>query len=352
MKRFGLVNLLFLILQPLAVFAFDIGGQTVGLGTRMDLRLGVAAGESDPATFIPVSIIRGAQSGPVLLISTGVHGYEFAPIIAAERLADELDPALIRGTVVLTRPGHVSAFEARSPYVNPYDRKNLNRSFPGDASGTQTERIAHALSTELIAKADFVADVHSGDGAEWLQAFVGVYGGPLATDYEVALAFAEAMGIPTLVRYQMRTQQQIDSGRSLNRQAVAAGVPTVLVEIGENGGRDPGHVDVIVTGIQSAMVSLGMLRDEFALPALEHRYFEGTQSVPVSHSGLWHPRAASGREIKEGEVLGVVKDYTGAIVETVIAPTSGHSIYGLAGPPIRAGESVMTIAKPTASLRD
>ena len=50
--------------------------------------------------------------------------------------------------------------------------------------------------------------------------------------------------------------------------------------------------------------------------------------------------------------MGLVKDYTGVIVETVIAPTSGHSIYGLAGPPIRAGESVMTIAKPTASLRD
>ena len=119
MKRFGLVNLLFLILQPLSGFAFDIAGQTMVPGTRMDLRVEVAAGESDPATFVPISIIRGAQSGPVLLISSGVHGYEFAPIIAAERLADELDPALIRGTVVLTRPGHVSAFEARSPYVNP-----------------------------------------------------------------------------------------------------------------------------------------------------------------------------------------------------------------------------------------
>lgn len=35
--------------------------------------------------------------------------------------------------------------------------------------------------------ADFVIDVHSGDGAEWLAPFVGVYGGPLASEYELAL---------------------------------------------------------------------------------------------------------------------------------------------------------------------
>ena len=35
--------------------------------------------------------------------------------------------------------------------------------------------------------ADFVIDVHSGDGAEWLAPFVGVYGGPLASEYGLAL---------------------------------------------------------------------------------------------------------------------------------------------------------------------
>ena len=131
----------------------------------------------------------------MLLISSGVHGYEFAPIIAAERLADELDPALIRGTVVLTRPGHVSAFEARSPYVNPYDRKNLNRSFPGAASGTQTERIAHVCRPQLMRRLILSPTCTAAMVLEWLQAFVGVYGGPLATDYE-SLGFCGGDGYP------------------------------------------------------------------------------------------------------------------------------------------------------------
>ena len=137
---------------------------------RRDYNIEVAGG-SDPATFIPVIEIRG--SNQVLhFIATGVHGYEFAPILAAEKLAEAIDPKQLSGIVLVTRPSHVSAFEARSPYVNPDDRMNLNRSFPGDPSGTQTERIAHIIFTQLIARSDFVVDVHSGDGAEWLHPFI------------------------------------------------------------------------------------------------------------------------------------------------------------------------------------
>ena len=68
-----------------------------------------------------------------------------------------------------------------------------------------------------------------------------------------------------------------------------------------------------------------------------------TQSVPVNHSGLWYPTRHSG-PVAEDEVLGEVRSYTGEVVETVKAPVSGHAIYGLAGPPVRGGDSVMTIA--------
>ena len=46
----------------------------------------------------------------------------------------------------------------------------------------------------------------------------------------------------------MKTQAQIDSNRSLNRQGVDAGAPTILVEIGQNGSRDAEHVMALVSG--------------------------------------------------------------------------------------------------------
>ena len=332
--------------------AFDIVGVKVAPGTRADIRIEVPVGEADPATYIPVTVIKGLKPGPVLLMSSGVHGYEFAPILAAQRIADEIKPELLSGTLLITRPSHVNAFEERSPYVNPYDRKNLNRAFPGDPKGTQTERIAHAITTKLIASSDFVADVHSGDGAEWLEAFVGVYGGPLASDYKAALSFAEAMGFPKIVRYEMKTRAQIDNGRSLNRQAVASGRPTVLIEIGQNGSRDPAHVEAIVRGMQSAMTTMGMLPKQAKLVVDRPSYFEGGLSVPIKNAGIWYPVALSGRSIEMGETLGVIRDYTGALVETVVAPMSGYALYGLAGPPVKAGDSVMSIVKPVDRFKD
>ena len=313
------------------------------IGERTDLRVEIPAGENDPGTFIPVSIIKGASPGPAVLMVAGVHGYEFSPILAAKRLADEIDPETLSGDLIIVRAAHVPAFEARSPYVNPNDRKNLNRSFPGRADGTQTERIAWALSSEIIPAADFVLDVHSGDGAEWLEAFVGAYGGPLATDYPTAFKVAEAFGFPNVVRYKMNTQEQIDRGRSLNRQAVAQGLPTVLVEIGENGSRDAAHVAAIVDGVKNVLRVLGMVDEAPVEQPRSQRYFEGTSSTPVEHAGVWFPIETGGRRVVEGETLGVIRNFHGRVVETVKAKATGYALYGLAGPPVRAGESVATI---------
>jgi predicted deacylase len=172
---------------------FAIAGQQVAAGQRVHIDIPIPAG-SDPETYVPVTVFHGAGEGPALALTMGVHGYEFPSILAGQRLLDRIDPATLRGTVILVRISHVAAFEQRAPFVNPHDRKNLNRVFPGRADGTQAERIAWALTTEVIRRADVHVDLHSGDGAEWLEAFVGIYGGKLAdrqyaTSRKVGLAF-------------------------------------------------------------------------------------------------------------------------------------------------------------------
>jgi uncharacterized protein len=239
---------------------FTIAGRAVPAGTRVDIDIPVAAGASDPATFVPVTVFHGASDGPVLALTAGVHGFEYPPIVAAQQLLGRIDPRSLSGTVILVRIAHVSAFEQRVPYVNPYDRKNLNRVFPGRADGTQTERIAWTLTTEVIRRCDLHVELHSGDGAEWLEAFAGIYGGTLAeAQYARSREMGLAFGFPNVQRYAMDTQAQVDSGRSLNRQAVADGKPTVLIEIGENGRQDPEFVDAILGGIDNLLRVLKML---------------------------------------------------------------------------------------------
>lgn len=326
------------------VAALSFGGRDVAPGTRIDLDLPVPKGASDPETFIPVTVFHGARPGPRLVITAGVHGYEYPPILAAQQLLTRIDPAQLAGTVILVRLAHVSAFEQRTPFVNPFDRKNLNRVFPGRADGTQSERVAHVLSTQVISRADLHVELHSGDGAEWLEPFVGFYGGTLARRQEAAARrMALAFGFPNLVRYAMETEEQIDRNRSLNRQAVSEGVPTILVEIGENGRRDEAFVSRLVDGVGNLLRTLDMQAGPVAMSAASARQFPSTAEAVATTTGIFTPVEVKGRAVKRGDLIGTVTDYAGQVREQIVSPVDGYVLYGITGPPVRAGDAVATI---------
>ncbi len=331
--------------QPRAPFM--LAGQGVSAGQRADIDIPVPAGPADPATIVPVTVFHGAGAGPVLALTAGVHGYEFPPILAGQQLLTRIDPGRLAGTVILVRLAHVAAFEHRVPYVNPFDRRNLNRVFPGKADGTQTEHIAWVLTREVIRRSDLHVELHSGDGAEWLEAFAGIYGGRLAAaQYARSRDIGLAFGLQNIVKYSMETQAQVDSGRSLNRQAVADGKPTVLIEIGENGRRDASFVDAIVKGVDNLLRVLKMMPGAPDPSRADLRWFEGTADPTATVTGIYTPVATTGRTVRKGDLIGTVTDYAGRERERIVSPVDGYVMYGLTGPPVRAGEAVVTIGIP------
>lgn len=338
-------------LPPAGVMAqptgFTLGGHSVAPGQRLDLDLRVPAGDVDPATYIPVTVFHGTKPGPVLAVTMGVHGYEFPAILAGQALLPRIDPRTLTGTVVLVRLVHVEAFEGRTPFVNPHDRKNLNRVFPGREDGTQSERIAWVLTHEVIRRCDLLVEGHAGDGTEWLEAFVGVYGGKLAVDqYPMARRMGLALGFRNVVTYAMDSQAQIDGHRSLNRQAVAEGKPTVLIEIGENGRSDAAFVEPVVSGIENLLRELGMAPGAPRPARSDTRWFEGTVGVHATATGILTPAAVGGRQVRKGDLLATTRDYLGRELERLTAPADGYALYGLIGPPVKAGDPVVTIARP------
>ena len=331
--------------QPRA--PFSVGSTSVPAGQRVDLDLAVPPGATDGPTRVPVTVFHGVAPGPVLALTAGVHGYEFVPILAAQRLLARIDPQTLHGTVVLVRLAHVEAFEQRVPYVNPFDRKNLNRVFPGRPDGTQAERIAWAITTEIIRRSDLHVELHGGDGAEWMEPFAGPYGGPLAAaQYAQARTMALAFGFRNVITYEIKTQAQVDSGRSLNRQAVADGKPTVLVEIGQNGQRDVASIEALVAGLENLLKTLTMTGGAPTPPRDDTRWFTGSAEATATTTGIFTPVATTGRAVTKGQLIGTVTDYAGREIERIVSPVDGYVMYGLAGPPVRAGEAVVTIGIP------
>jgi hypothetical protein len=81
-------------------------------------------------------------------------------ITALQRLRQSIDPRALRGTLILVHIANPPSFYGRTIYASPADGKNLNRVFPGRPDGTLSERIAYAITTQVIAKADFLVDLH------------------------------------------------------------------------------------------------------------------------------------------------------------------------------------------------
>ena len=107
----------------------------------------------------------------MLALVAGTHGMEYMPIIALQRMRATIDPKTLRGTIVMVHVANMPSFLGRTIYYSPADGKNLNRVFPGKADGTLSERIADAITREVIARATHVVDLHCGDGNESLRPY-------------------------------------------------------------------------------------------------------------------------------------------------------------------------------------
>ena len=144
-----------------------------------------------------VNVVGEAGDGPHLTVIAGVHGTEYTSIAAARELLAELQPAQLSGTVTVAPLINLPAFWARTPFVVPLDGNNLNRSFPGDARGSAAERIAAAVTEELIKGSDYVIDLHAGDLPEALEPFVFYDASPVERQ---ARELAQAYGLGHMVR--------------------------------------------------------------------------------------------------------------------------------------------------------
>jgi hypothetical protein len=58
----------------------------------------------------------------------------------------EIDANQLHGTLIILPVANVASFYKRSPFLNPIDDRNLNTAFPGSASGSISEKIAHWIT--------------------------------------------------------------------------------------------------------------------------------------------------------------------------------------------------------------
>src|SRR5262245_51847717 len=80
--------------------SFTIASVTAAPGTLASGLLVVPARTGDAGTVIPITIAHGSAEGPILALVAGTHGSEYVPIVALQRLRSQIDPKMLRGTII------------------------------------------------------------------------------------------------------------------------------------------------------------------------------------------------------------------------------------------------------------
>lgn len=183
---------------------------------------------SNGAFEVPVSVFCGKRPGQTVLITAGVQAGEYVGIQSAIDLARHLQIEKVNGTIIIVKVIRKEEFEHRAGSLGVKDGKNLNREFPGKADGTETERLAYAVATELFPYVDRYIDLHSGNDYERLTPFV--YYAGCAKEEVVAMSrkMAEQVDVPYMVR------SAVAIGGAYN-YAASMGIPSILIERGEMG---------------------------------------------------------------------------------------------------------------------
>jgi predicted deacylase len=317
---------------------FTIQTTTAAPGSSASGAIVIAARAGDEGTTIPFTIINGASAGPVLALVAGTHGMEYPPILAGQRLLKSINPATLRGTIVLVETANMPSFLGRTIYYSPVDHKNLNRVFPGKPDGTISERIAHAITTEVIMRATHLIDMHCGDGNEWLRPYLYwiVTGDPkiVADAKGLALAF----GFDHIV---MDRERPVDPNASvyLSNTAQLRGKPALTIESGGLGKTDEPSIAAIERGVRGVMKHLKMT-DAGPDPIANPTIIDRNQVLTSGATGLLYPQVQPGQTIAEGALFARVTDFHGTTLEEIRAPFAGEVLYIVATPPINKGEPV------------
>ncbi len=313
---------------------FCLGNFTVEPGKKKSGFLRIGGGEFQ----LPATILHGEQPGKTVLITAGIHAEEYVGIQSALELSEMLKVQKIAGTVVIVKVVNRKAFELRSGSDSHEDGKNLNRVFPGNKEGTWSERLAYAIEKELLSIADYYIDLHSGDSYEQLTPYVYYAGAAAKEVVEQSREMAQQADVPYMVG------SNVAMGGCYN-YAASLGIPSILLERGQMGGWTKEESHSTRRDVRNILCHLGIYQGEKDYRNYYPLEVKDLCYQAANEQGLWYPCKKPGDMIQQGDMLGVIKDYEGKILEVCKAEYGGVILYQTGSLQVQESGSVIAYGR-------
>jgi len=282
--------------------------------------------------------------GPTLLVNGATHGDEYeGPTLLAE-IAASWKPRKWKGTLVSIPVLNEPAFYAGTRN-HPEDGKNLARTFPGDAKGTATQRLAHLFMDRVLRHADYYVDFHSGGVAYDLHPWVGYM---TASNPETNTVQKRMAGC---FHEFWCWESPYNSGRTIS----AAGeldIPAIYIECRGGGGVDPHDLEAIRSGWKALLHLFKFIPGK--KPKLLNAATRVTTDPDEAHlqvhypspcNGLFAAAIPAGEKVRKNQILGTVYPLDRKPPRKIAARESGTLVNIRRKRSVLRGEALATLSK-------
>ncbi len=289
--------------------SLTIGEYVINPGERINVSLPVADLYTGTSLSMPVKVVCGRRAGPVLFISAAIHGDELNGVEIIRRLLKRKILRSVSGTLVAVPIVNVHGFLDQSRYLP--DRRDLNRSFPGTSKGSVAARLAHLFMTQIVAKADYGIDLHTGainrSNLPQIRANL---------DDPNTLEIAKAFSAPVIINSNIRDG-------SLRAYAAERNLPVLIYEAGEALRFDEVAIRGGIRGILNVMRRIGMLPPSRRAKPVKPVIAKSTSWVRAPSSGIVGGKVSLGSSVAKGQRLAAISDPLGDAEQEVTAPFDG-----------------------------
>ncbi len=311
---------------------FVLGGTVVPAGSAASIELPISRLSTHTEMNLPVRVLHGAKPGPVLFVSAAIHGDEIIGVEIIRRLLGKVHARSLAGTLICVPVVNVFGFIQHHRYLP--DRRDLNRCFPGNSSGSLAAQLANVFTTEIIKRSDFGIDLHSAALHRTNLPQIRI-----SDESEKARELAAAFGAPAIITAPLRPN-------SLRETALASNVDVLLYEAGEALRFDELAIRIGVKGVMRVMAHLGMgvSRKGLSIGA-EPLQARRSSWIRAPEGGIFRAQKGSGDRVQQDDVLGVVSDPFGDKDFPVRSHIDGVIIGQANLPIVNQGDALMHVAE-------
>lgn len=277
---------------------------------------------------LPVYILQNKRA-PRLTAVGAQHSCEYCGADALVKLIQDfrsMEPEDIDGSVVLIPVANLPGYPVRALNVSQFDGSNLNRSYPGSAKGSVSERIAHAIWS--IAKTGtYVLDLHGGDMTEDIIQYSEMHVSSDDSVNRLSLKLAACFDLDTVLFSVAGTDYAYPDFRSLYGLAQENGIPAAIVEAGGSGISDDHSVEYFYEGLKNVLNQFGLAHMEVkpGCDKVKESLWvtQGVSCIEHPGSGIFRSYVKAGDRVSKGQIIGELFSYFGDVTDTFTSPRTG-----------------------------